>query len=85
MNLGGDRMAQAFQMARGQPNWAARVAVITFILVIGIPILLLLLTAGIAAFLVFMVLSGANWFLNLFKGGSKPDDGRRNVRVIKRK
>ena len=26
VNLGSDRMAQAFQVARGQPNWALRLA-----------------------------------------------------------
>jgi len=85
VNLGGDRMAQAFQMAQGQPNWAVRLAVLTFLLVVGIPILLLLLIAGLAAFLVFMVLSGFNWFLNLFQGSSRQNQGRRNVKVINRK
>ncbi len=85
VNLGSDRMAQAFQMARGQPNWAVRLAVLTFLLVVGIPILLLLMTAGLAAFVVFMIISGFNWLLNLFQGGSKQDDGRRNVKVINRK
>lgn len=85
VNIGSDRMAQAFQVARGQPNWAVRLAVLTFLLVVGIPILLLLMAAGIAAFLVFMILSGLNWFLNLFKVRSKQDDGRRNVKVINRK
>ena len=78
-------MAQAFQVARGQPNWALRLAVLTFLLVVGVPILLLLMIAGLAGFLVFMVLSGVNWILNLFQGGKKPDDGRRNVKVINRK
>ncbi len=77
-------MAQAFQVARGQPNWAVRLAVLTFLLVVGIPILVLLMVAGLAAFLVFIVLLAINSFLNLFKGSSKRNDGRRNVRIIDR-
>ncbi|MDG2423396.1 MAG: hypothetical protein P8M22_05400 [Phycisphaerales bacterium] len=76
-------MAEAFQAARGQPNWAVRIAVLTFLLVVGIPILLLLLVAGLAAAVVFMILSTINYVL-VRLGGKQRDDGRRNVRVIKR-
>ncbi|MAT80075.1 MAG: hypothetical protein CMJ29_00330 [Phycisphaerae bacterium] len=84
VNLGSDRMAQAFQAAQGQPNWVVRIVVLTFLLVIGIPILLLLLVAGLAAAMVFMVLSTINWIMVRLGGSTPKDDGRRNVRVIKR-
>jgi len=84
VNLGSDRMAQAFQAAQGQPNWVVRLAILTFLLIIGIPILLLLMAAGLAAALVFMVLSAINWVMVRLGGAKSKDDGRRNVRVIKR-
>lgn len=84
VNLGGDRMAEAFQAARGQPNWAVRIAVLTFLLIVGIPILLLLLVAGLAAAVVFAILSTLNWIFSGFRSTKPTDDGRRNVRIIDR-
>lgn len=84
VNLGGDRMAEVFQSARGQSNWAVRLAILTFLLIVGIPILLLLLVAGLAAALVFAILSMVNWVLVRVRGIKPANDGRRNVRVIDR-
>ena len=84
INFGGDRMAEAFQVARRQPNWATRAAVLTFLIIIGIPILLLVLLATLAAALVFSVLMSINWVASRFSARKSPEHGRRNVRVINR-
>ena len=84
VNFGGDRMAEAFQAARRQPNWATRAAVLTFLIIIGIPILLLVLLAMLAATLVFSVLVSINWVASRFSSRRSPEDGRRNVRVMNR-
>jgi hypothetical protein len=77
-------MSEAFRAARRQPNWATRAAVLTFLIIIGIPILLLVLMATLAAALVFSVLLSVNWVLTRFSTRRTPADGRRNVRVINR-
>tara|TARA_Y100000589_G_scaffold325045_1_gene362195 strand:- start:5529 stop:5900 length:372 start_codon:yes stop_codon:yes gene_type:complete len=84
---GGDRFASVFQAASRQPSWVMRAATITFLLVVGIPIMLLLLLAAIVATTVFAVLIGVNRVIGLFTGRAVrpggPDDARRqNVRVI---
>ncbi|MCH2151726.1 MAG: hypothetical protein MK089_00110 [Phycisphaerales bacterium] len=84
INFGSDRMAEAFQVARRQPNWATRAAVLTFLIIIGIPILLLLLLATVAAAVVFSVLMSINWVVSRFSTSKSPEHGRRNVRVINR-
>jgi len=87
---GGERFASAFQAANRQPNWVVKTAVIVFLLVVGIPVLLLLLTAAILATLVFAVLTAINRLLLGIRGGSGraaggPDDARRrNVKVLNR-
>lgn len=77
-------MSAAFKAAQGQPNWAVRAAIMTFLLLVALPILLLLFVAGLAAVAVFSILAGANWVLSRLKGNQPPRDGRRNVRVIDR-
>lgn len=85
---GGDRFATILQAAGRQPSWPMRVAAITFLIVVGIPIMLLLLLAAIVATTVFAVLVGINRVLGLFGGRSStspggPEDARRrNVRVM---
>lgn len=84
---GGDRFASIFQAASRQPSWAMRAATITFLIVVGIPIMLLLLLAAILATTVFAVLIGVNRIIGVFRGGRTlpggPDDARRqNVRVM---
>ena len=81
----GQPMSAAFKMAQGQPNWAVRAAVLTFLVLVGLPILLLLLVAGLAAAVVFSILASANWVLSRMKGSRPPHDGRRNVRVMEPK
>ena len=79
------RVFQVYRTAAQQPNLALRVALLVFLVVIGLPILALLLFAIFAAALVFMLLSLVTICINgtkrIFSGSS---DGRENVRVINR-
>ena len=86
INIGGaQRVSAAFQAVNRQPNWVARAAMLTFLVVVGIPILLLLLLAAMAASVVFVVLIGVSRVARLFRGSQEPPGGgRRNVRVINR-
>ena len=65
-----------------------RVAAITFLVIVGIPIMLLLLLAAIVATAVFAVLIGINRVLGFFgrtkssAPGGTEDVRRRNVRVM---
>jgi hypothetical protein len=71
---------------------AVRAAILTFLVFIAIPIFLLLLLAGLAAVVVFSILSLVNWILarlttrGVSRGAGKAaaNEGRRNVRVINR-
>ena len=82
---GAQRVSAMWQTAAAQPSWVSRFALITFILVIGVPIFLLVALALIAATFVFAVLVGVNWLLTKFKRALPVRDGRRNVRVIQRR
>ena len=85
---GGDRFASIFQAASRQPSWAMRAATVTFLIVVGIPIMLLLLLAAIIATTVFAVLIGVNRIIGVFRGrpnsrpGGSNDARRQNVRVM---
>ena len=81
---GSEQFAAAFQAFNRQPNGAVKAAVFVFLLVMAVPILLLLLVAGVLATAVFTVLYGFNRLIGFFRGlgGPKSDQGRRNVRVI---
>ncbi len=67
-----------------RPSWAARLALITFLLIVGLPLAILLGMAVAAAALVFggLTLIGAagRRLGSVLPGG----DGRSNVRVIQR-
>ena len=82
---GARRVSAIWQTASAQPSWVSRVALITFILVIGVPIFLLVTLALIAATFVFAVLIGVNWLLTRIRGTLPVRDGRDNVRVIQRR
>ncbi len=77
-------MSAAFQAARRQPNGATKAAVLTFLIIVGIPIMILLLIAVVAATVVFTVLVAINWVLARGRGLRPADTGRRNVRVVRR-
>lgn len=84
INPGAEQMAGMFQRVNRQPNWIMKAAAITFLIVIGVPILILLLIAAVAATVVFAVLTGCNLLLGRSGRTPAPDSGRRNVRVINR-
>ena len=84
INPGAEQMAGMFQRVNRQPNWIMKTAVLAFLLVIGVPILILLLLAAVVATVVFAVLTGCNLLLGRLRKGSTPDSGRQNVRVINR-
>ncbi|GAB4192357.1 MAG: hypothetical protein Kow00105_06430 [Phycisphaeraceae bacterium] len=71
-----------------QPSWVTRTAVLLAVLVVVIPVLLLTLAAVLVGVVALIVLGGIarllNTVANLPGGNRKKDDGRRNVRVIRR-
>jgi len=81
---GSARAAEAFRRINQQPGWVTKTAALVFLLVVGLPILLLLVVATIAATVVFGILGLLNALPGLFKGGRTPEAKRKNVRVINR-
>ncbi len=71
-----------------QPGWVTRTAILLALLVVVVPIVLLTLTAILVSIVTFIVLGTIARFLdliaNLFSGIRRREDGRRNVRVIRR-
>ena len=84
VDRGRERAGAAWQTVNTQPSWIVKTTVLVFLLVIGVPILLLLLLALFAAVLVFAVLWGANRLLGGLRGVLPGRGGRENVRVIRR-
>ena len=81
---GANRASALWQTAATQPNWVSRFALMTFIIVIGLPIFLLVIFALLAATFVFALLAGINFCLYKVRGVLPQKDGRENVRVIRR-
>ncbi|MCH7603276.1 MAG: hypothetical protein IIB54_10960 [Planctomycetes bacterium] len=81
---GANRASALWQTAATQPNWVSRFALMTFIIVIGLPIFLLVIFAIFAATFVFAMLAGINFCLYKIRGALPHSDGRKNVRVIRR-
>lgn len=85
-NEGTGRAQVLFRSVAAQPSWIARIALMTFLLVIGLPILLLFLLALLAGVLIFSVLAVANAIVLRVRGLlGRRSDGRENVRVIQRR
>jgi len=86
VSFGPDGAQRAVRFAASQPSWVTRFAVMAFLIVIGIPILLLILLATIAGAVVFTVLAlVAAGLARLRNLGSGRSEGRENVRVIQRR
>ncbi len=84
-----DRIRRVHQRIAAQPNWVVRAALMTFALIIVLPILLLVLVAFTLAVVVFAVLGLINRIGNLITGRSgtlwgRDSRGRRNVTVLPR-
>jgi len=78
------RARTSWRAARRQPNWLVGTTAMVFLLVIALPIFLLILLALLAATAVFGVLWGVNRLVSAVRGLLPRDDGRRNVRVLRR-
>ncbi|MEM6332308.1 MAG: hypothetical protein AAF823_03110 [Planctomycetota bacterium] len=86
------RFGQAYGYVRRQPSWAVRLALTVGVLVVVVPVMVLVLAATLAAAVVLLIAGTlARAWRWLTVGGStgtpaaRPrDDGRRNVRVIRR-
>jgi len=80
-----------YQKLERQPSWVTKAAILAAVLMVGLPLALIAITALIVGLAVFTVLSlvsaGVATLRELFSGGGRrppADDGRRNVRVIRR-
>ncbi len=82
---GAQRAASAWQTASRQPSWITRATLLVFLVVVGLPLLMLFLLALCAATIVFGVLAGVNFILLKIRGVLPRNDGRKNVRVIERR
>ncbi len=78
------RVASMWRAAAAQPGWITRIALLIFLLVVGLPILLLLVLAVVFAAVVFGVLALVNTALVRLRAALPRRDGRSNVRVIRR-
>ena len=74
-----------WRAASTQPGWLGRAVLLTFILVIAVPIFLLVALALLAAMAVFAVLFSVNYLAMKIRGALPKRDGRENVRVIERR
>lgn len=75
--------SHVWQTVSSQPSWIARAAIVTFLIVIGLPILLLLLLALFLAATVFAVLAAIYRLSPWVRGALPRSDGRENV-VVRR-
>ena len=78
------RAARGYQWVASQPSWIVRLALVIFLLVVGLPILLLIGLAIFAATIVFTGFALVNLALVRLRGTLPKRDGRSNVRVIRR-
>ena len=78
------RAARGYRWLTSQPSWVVRLALVIFILVVGLPLLLIAIVAVIAATIVFTGLALINAGVARLRGFLPKRDGRSNVRVIRR-
>ncbi len=78
------RAARGYHWLTSQPSWVVRLALVMFLLVVGLPLLLLAIVAVIAATIVFTGLALINASVARLRGFLPKRDGRSNVRVIRR-
>ena len=79
-----DRAARSYRWVASQPSWIVRLALLIFLLIVGLPILILVGLAIFAATIVFTGFALMNVALIRLRGILPKRDGRSNVRVIKR-
>jgi hypothetical protein len=78
------RARSVFRTISAQPNWIFRLAGLAFILVLGLPIVALSVLAVFAAIVVFSILAAVNILMTRLRWVLPRNDGRSNVRVIRR-
>ncbi|MHC4427695.1 MAG: hypothetical protein ACYS0D_03715 [Planctomycetota bacterium] len=78
---GRERVMRGYRWASSRPSWVARAAAVAFLIVVGLPILVLVLLAIVAAAVVFGVLAATDALLRAVRGPRRVEDGRENVRV----
>ncbi len=79
-----ERAVRGYRWLTSQPSWVVRLVLLTFVLVVGLPLLLLAIVAVIAATIMFTGLALINAGVAKLRGFLPKRDGRSNVRVIKR-
>ncbi len=79
-----ERAVRGYRWLVSQPSWVVRLALVVFLLLVGLPLLLLAVVAVIAATIVFTSLALINAGVAKLRGFLPKRDGRSNVRVIKR-
>ncbi len=92
MTTAAGQMGSVWRLATSRPGWPLRIALLTFLLVLGLPIILLALVAILLASAVFAVLALAHGTIERLRGRGRGQgrgllgrrDGRENVRVIQR-
>ncbi|MHC4107016.1 MAG: hypothetical protein ACYSTY_02910 [Planctomycetota bacterium] len=93
MTTAAGQMGSVWRLAASQPGWPLRIALLTFLLVLALPIILLALVAILLASAVFAVLALAQRTTERLRGRGRGQgrgllgrrDGRENVRVIQRR
>ena len=80
-----DRMLSGYEWVATRPSWLTRVALVTFLLIVGLPVLLLVGVAILAAVVVIFGLAAGHFLLAKVQGLLPARDGRSNVRVIRRR
>jgi len=83
-NEGQQRATAAWQALNTQPSWVVKATIAAFVLVVGVPIVLLLVFAFFVSAVLFGVLWCVNQVIGGFRGALPQREGRENVRVIRR-
>lgn len=78
------RVRGVYQHLAAQPGYAWRAAVVTFLLILTVPVILFILAALLIAMVVFSALGLAGAIVQRLRGALPRRDGRENVRVIVR-
>ncbi len=84
MNDGSRHAGTAWRAAQSQPGWLARVIAVVLILILIVPIVILTVLAVLLVAIAFGILAVAHRIRRWFRSLLPRDDGRQNVRVIRR-
>jgi cobalamin synthase len=79
-----DAAGSTVRMIRAQPNWLIRLLALVFVIVVVLPFALLLIVVVLVAAVAIAALAGVRAAINRLRGLLPRDDGRSNVRVVRR-